>query len=418
MILIYRNYEKKEDKVELLVYSRIYRDAVVDLLDYKNGIFKRPAGKEMRVFEHSFKVVNGHVLLDGFEKKLLDLIVSNNEHQYIIMVFPNEVVYTFTRGNVKIQNGKFSFHAFNYPSGPLRPVSSLMGFYYDPAFLEVPQVKFSNNEVHLRPQKFTLDTFPNTIIFDKIDDYIAVPIIHTKNGPREIPLKPGFLSSPVSERVGTYFATTLTIVENSILREMIPNWLKVIPLMETPNEYAIVYYVTPRSWRSRVGEKVFARHFDWVAFTDGKDPYGFGGTHYTTSSGDVYFSPELPTGQQPLYLRIFNDKAIAYGIVTPEGVYTLRLPVQRLFEETPASIFENGVEVLAMHFYFPIQIPFSKSAMTYGTFSSFSITIDDVKLPKLPNTLSPTSVKDYFEKGLSITRDKYDVVLNFGLSAV
>ena len=142
---------------------------------------------------------------------------------------------------------------------------------------------------------------------------------------------------------------------------------------------------------------------------------------YESNFGKITINERLPTGQTALYVVRKNDTARLYGVITPEGMFVIDVPLERLEKPEPISVFENGVKLVGTFFVFPIRIMFSEASTTvkfYGRWYTHAIEIDGVAVTqkKSGSYVISTSTGEKIAKQLGVTMKNADVVMNIGLT--
>lgn len=225
--------------------------------------------------------------------------------------------------------------------------------------------------------------------------------IYTRNGWKAIKTQPAFLRLPNNKKI-SYLLDAFTAIPKPI------NYPHALPGTWTKTRHAIVEYYGPYFWRSinKQNKKRFIRYFDFIEEIDhGKRKL---------NKNNFYYHKRLPTGQRPLYAIESSNSWRLYGIVTPEGVFSIAVKKERIEKEDPISIFENDVQILGVHLPFPVQVPFETSTINP---EKERIVIDGVAIRVPPQDINLLYPRKWF-CSLGICREKYDIIIEYGLRAI
>ena len=176
----------------------------------------------------------------------------------------------------------------------------------------------------------------------------------------------------------------------------------------------IISYVGPKHWRIETKKSIVTR---WDNRIFRKVPCSMKAEACFESTNEKwYFNVTLPTGQTVPIVKVSGEKARVYAIVTPEGIYTLDTTTERLSENKTISIFESGIEVVAVHFPFLYRIPFKTSVnaidLYEGPILRKEILIDDKVIAlKKEKTMQKAWEQTFEDFNVSNT----DVITEYGL---
>lgn len=263
-----------------------------------------------------------------------------------------------------------------------------------------------------------LYSFPRKIEIETFGRKYWLPRVKTLEGKVKIPLKPGFVLLPTSDA----FKNTFGDYSGPFYESMIEEARAAIGdfYVRTPN--GAVSYLAPWEWKIHLKNgKYTLRNNDFVVQYDIEDPYNMGKHHwkyfFNGVRGDIYAFPTLPSRQGTIYVIIEGDEAYAYGVITPEGIYTVKTTRGRLLSGKQISITDEEVELVAFHAVFPWRIGFESAYYTRKP--SLGLVIDDVALrgDLMEYAESQYKMREYFEKN-RITEKNADLVMEFGLKAL
>jgi len=265
----------------------------------------------------------------------------------------------------------------------------------------------TGSHVQLYPAVTTF-TFPREYDFRGIEHRSMVYQIETLDGKKLIPAKPAFLI--LTNHFNVDYA-----IKNALSEGRFVEFDRILPGFTAKTGNGIFSYTGPENWSAFVRGLYFERRGnEW--FLRAPDHRGFAEHVWIARDGEYYVEPKLITGQQPLYVRFFDGKARLYGVVTPEGMFVIDVPEERVYKEGPISIFEEGVDVVGTFFVFPFTVKFEKSAAKVHNSAYLSIILDDLKL-------SSVDIRKFsFKQGEAIFRAnglsaaKKELIMNYGPS--
>ena len=268
-------------------------------------------------------------------------------------------------------------------------------------------------------------TLPKRIVYAIENNKLKSLTIRTQDGVKRLPRKPRFLLLPKRENFGY-----------SPFEKLLPGFLfdwKLAAIVTRKGDVAvngyavdvgnaIITYNSPNSWFVARRDGIFySRVDDYTIVKDKKDPYGFGGHHWTvinrrsSQKSDLYVFPTLKTKQMAMYAEIDEKYAYLFGIITPEGIHSVRVPVERIMDERTISIFDDDVDPLAVHMPFPVSVPFEEAY--YDARKYIHIVIDGYRFQKPVDSVEnvPDDVEKLFIDS-GIRRDEWGMVMNYGLN--
>lgn len=395
--MIVEDYGK--DTILISVYPRIYPTTYVRLLLFGDvEVRKIELSDTITVFKKEFVVETEGLLLKDAENSLKETIQKLGFPSYTITYYEeeDEISYEFhdtdTRGEIKGMDVKI----YGTLSKRTRFTPGTYGA-PDYPFIAPRSIKQDNNK-NIVFKALTTMAWPASIALESHQLKVANYKILTEDGTRHIRPRPLSLKMVPHLDVQDFFG--LSIIDETPINSPVP-----LPGFCAQTPAGKIWYFQPDRWIIQSSNGIFSRREKHYSIFDGEDPYGFGKWHYKTNFGDVYGNPELPTGQVPLYAVIKKNRAELFGVITPEGVFSITVPVERLYEERPISVFEKSVIEYFTHIPFPVEITFEKT-MFSGGWGPMAI-IDDKEI-QLPINVTGESIHELFDPD-------YELLLEYGL---
>lgn len=391
---------------------RIQENVLVEVGRDEYIIGKAP--EKLQFFSWDFTVKNGHVVLSGWENDLLEVFeafgidsyearVEKDEVKYVIF---DDVIVEFLGDGAWITSplveNRLPFSAENLKKvvkdylreSIIYERPSAFGQLHDYFFLPFDVGVEGRKMVFRARDKYT--SFPSKYSVPMRGPVFELWDIRAFDEKKYIPFKPMFLRLPRRnnvflaqfdvERIRDAARDAPFVIGGRVFERFL--WENV--------KGRLILYLGPRNWMTILNNGVFFRVDDLWGKLAG-DPYGLGRRAWETSVGYVYGDVVLPTGQGVWYLVIRGRRAVLHGVVTPEGVFSLEAPVERVFGDEPISVFDDGVKVLGTLLVFPSRIGFSRARLVDESdvfVKRVFLDIDDyrVELPSSVNEKTPSEV--------------------------
>jgi len=343
-----------------------------------------PTSMQTRFTLEDFTVYKGDIAPSGFEKDVHDILTAEQEREYSLIKKDGKYIIVGSKVAIRIDPESGRVEHRNAP-----PTS--MGFMFIPPVHAKDYIVSSFDSQSL--PAFAEQFYRETIVTADGEEKIDLPIL---------PIR-----LPTSEGVPYPFSTG-----GPFTRIAVRGRVKTVPGFIVKTRAGEVYYKNPLRWFVLKGDRIIEKIYGDVIKGEVNSNV-LKGTRRT-----YYYQMELKTGQRPLYTAIEGDTAYLFGVVTPEGVFSLKTDRTRIEKRGPISIFEENVEIIGAHMVFPASVPIKNSSIDITVKNDYEYllvpVINSVRLLPLPNYFVHMTPKAYFLE-LGIGPDDYPAVANYGL---
>ena len=394
---------------EIDVFVRLYPEIMVD----DRGIHRKSMGEELYFKDKKFIIENiGPVYT--FHRGIIKAFIKElSPRNYTVKIRNNYILYSAAGNELKI----FKHRVF-LNGKPVATLEEIKNNIVVKRQITTPQpdlvisesiIESDQDKLSVYP-KDNYDTFPKSYSFKKKDIKDGYYSIITPDGEKKIPVIPALLQLYRMYEVDYYMKSIAD-------RETAWNAPQIIPTQTVVTSYGIFYYARPDYWKVLRGSKYYERRGDHWKMNDSKEdtPYGRG-KKWVTSDGVFYVYPEFKTGQNALLARDLGNTMRIYGIVTPEGMFVVDVPKERLEKPEPISVFEKNVKLVGTFFVFPVRVPFKKSFVNlFGYKKHFQVIIDGVQAnATVISNFGYTTGAGVLKK-FGFKEKDFDIILHYGL---
>ena len=396
----------EDDANSFHVYPKRYPMFVV----YRDKTSKFNYGDVVFLKRRFFVFTEQGLLPEGHEELLGDIIRALSPNEYSVKIYARSTHYKIGEYNIVVKGKRLlidgtevtSVEDVLYHSRPLQKC-------YTDEFLIPCKNTF----------KWPYYKIYNEDVATKIPIHYSWPIlvfgsyfsIETVDGQRKIPARPVFIRTD-----DEYYIDPVILGKKDGIKAMHQDFI--VNDAVTITRYGKFFYESPENWRALLENGEYFRRCGkmWCRrLADEKSEYG---ETWVTNDAVIVKRPTLPTGQKALYAKFHGNEVRIYGILTPEGMFVLDVPRERLKNPNPISALEKTTRIIGTLFVFPIQINFEKSEVFYdGGRDELHVIIDGKK------TIIPLRQEEFTHetgakvlKALGVTEDKYTLAMNYGVS--